>query len=81
MPRPDRRGPGGPGARSICDSRMAAARTIPTRHILVCVASSHPARQFGAADCGEYRQAAGAVEPPSEVGSAMRRNSDVRFRG
>ena len=31
MPRPDRRGPGGPGARSICGSRMAAARTIPTR--------------------------------------------------
>ena len=31
MPRPDRRGPGGPGARSICGSRTAAARTIPTR--------------------------------------------------
>jgi len=31
MPRPDQRGPGGPGARSICGSRMAAARTIPTR--------------------------------------------------
>jgi len=30
---------------------------------------------------GQYRQAAGAVEPPSEVGSAMRRNSDVRFWG
>ena len=31
MPRPDRRGPGGPGARSICGSPTAAARIIPTR--------------------------------------------------
>src|SRR5262245_17679903 len=31
MLRPDRRGPGGPGARSISCSRTASARTIPTR--------------------------------------------------
>jgi len=26
---------------------------------------------MGAADCGEYRQAAGPIEPPSDVGNAM----------
>jgi hypothetical protein len=35
--------------------------------------------QDEAGDRGEYRQAAGAIEPPSDVGSAMRRGGLLRI--